>query len=286
MKIKRIVFGGGCVNLFRFRLKELREEKNISRSDLAEILGVSTQTIANYENGHREPNFDTLLKIAEYFDVTVDYLVGRSDYRTVEEQISKRSKFEKTVGESLKEAIMTKKLKGVRWDEKLEKEIGDIIEEHIEPLLNDMAMVYFLSVLPEKNDEFIRQNFKKHFALLLKYFSTLKEALQDNIIRNFLVDDYYVKDKIENVSLLALENSLINQDFVKQIEMVKQKVEVAEGLIDSLETMEFDFLKVFMELIRFFSYNIACNSLELKSIYYRILKEYNKEGDSGGSKNA
>ncbi len=251
---------------------------------MAERLGIGRATLSNYELGVRKPDIDVLNTIAEYFKVSADYLIGRSDYRTVEEQISKRSKFEKTVGESLKEAIMTKKLEGVRWDEKLEKEIGDIIEEHIEPLLNDMAMVYFLSVLPEKNDEFIRQNFKKHFALLLKYFSTLKEALQDNIIRNFLVDDYYVKDKIENVSLLALENSLINQDFVKQIEMVKQKVEVAEGLIDSLETMEFDFLKVFMELIRFFSYNIACNSLELKSIYYRILKEYNKEGDSDGSK--
>lgn len=251
---------------------------------MAERLGIGRATLSNYELGVRKPDIDVLNTIAEYFKVSTDYLIGRSNYRTVEEQISKRSKFQKTVGESLKEAIMTKKLEGVIWNEKLEKEIGDIIEEHIEPLLNDMAMVYFLSVQPEKNDEFIRQNFKKLFALLLKYFSTLKEALQDNIIRNLLVNDYYVEDEIKNVSLLALENSLINQDFIKQIELVKQKAEVAEGLIDSLETMEFDFLKVFMEFIRFFSYNIACNSLELKSIYYRILKEYNKEGDSGGSK--
>lgn len=46
--------------------------------------------------------------------------------------------------------------------------------------------------------------------LLLKYFSIFKEVFQDNIIRNFLVDDYYVKDKIENVSLLVLENLFIN----------------------------------------------------------------------------
>lgn len=51
---------------------------------------------------------------------------------------------------------MIKKFKGVRWDEKFEKEIGDIIEEYIELLLNDMVMVYFLFVLFEKNDEFIR----------------------------------------------------------------------------------------------------------------------------------
>lgn len=271
-------------NIFSLRLRELREEANLTQSELAERLGIGRATLSNYELGVRKPDIDVLNTIAEYFKVSTDYLIGRSNYRTVEEQISKRSKFQKTVGESLKEAIMTKKLEGVIWNEKLEKEIGDIIEEHIEPLLNDMAMVYFLSVQPEKNDEFIRQNFKKLFALLLKYFSTLKEALQDNIIRNLLVNDYYVEDEIKNVSLLALENSLINQDFIKQIELVKQKAEVAEGLIDSLETMEFDFLKVFMEFIRFFSYNIACNSLELKSIYYRILKEYNKEGDSGGSK--
>ena len=96
---------------------------------MAEILGVSTQTIANYENGHRAPNFDTLLKIADYFNVTVDYLIGRSDYRTVEEQISKRSKFERTVGKSLKEAIINKKLEKIRWDEKIENEAGTFIEE-------------------------------------------------------------------------------------------------------------------------------------------------------------
>jgi transcriptional regulator with XRE-family HTH domain len=44
------------------------------------------QTIVNYENGHRKPNFDTLLKTAEYFDVTVDHLICNSDFRTREEE--------------------------------------------------------------------------------------------------------------------------------------------------------------------------------------------------------
>jgi len=43
---------------------------------LAQILGVSVQTVANYENGHRELNFDILLEIARFSNVTVDYLLG------------------------------------------------------------------------------------------------------------------------------------------------------------------------------------------------------------------
>ncbi|WP_446715388.1 helix-turn-helix domain-containing protein [Caloramator sp. Dgby_cultured_2] len=68
-------------------MKKLREEKSVSRNELAEELNVSTQTIANYENGNREPNFDNLIKLADYFKVTTDYLIGRSDFRTPEEYI-------------------------------------------------------------------------------------------------------------------------------------------------------------------------------------------------------
>ncbi|SEG10077.1 DNA-binding transcriptional regulator, XRE-family HTH domain [Caloramator fervidus] len=75
------------MSLFSERLKKLREEKSVSRNELAEELNVSTQTIANYENGNREPNFDNLIKLADYFKVTTDYLIGRSDFRTWEEEI-------------------------------------------------------------------------------------------------------------------------------------------------------------------------------------------------------
>ena len=62
------------------RLSELRMESNLSRAQLAEKLSVSVRLISYWENGQRECDFDMLLKIAEFFSVSVDYLLGRNDY--------------------------------------------------------------------------------------------------------------------------------------------------------------------------------------------------------------
>lgn len=58
-------------------LKKLRNEQGISQRELADIIMVSQQSINKYENHNIEPDIDTLIKIADYFDVSIDYLVGR-----------------------------------------------------------------------------------------------------------------------------------------------------------------------------------------------------------------
>ena len=67
-------------NLFSERLKELRKENNLSRTDLAEKLQVSTRLVSYRENGQRECDFNMLINIAEIFDTSIDYLLGRKDY--------------------------------------------------------------------------------------------------------------------------------------------------------------------------------------------------------------
>lgn len=64
---------------FGERLKELRKKHNITQGKLAKILNVKNTTISNYEAGRSYPDFDTLTKIADYFGVSVDYLIGRID---------------------------------------------------------------------------------------------------------------------------------------------------------------------------------------------------------------
>lgn len=59
-------------------LKELREEHHLSQRQLAEALGVAFSTIAMYEKGQREPNYETLENIADYFNVDMNYLLGKS----------------------------------------------------------------------------------------------------------------------------------------------------------------------------------------------------------------
>lgn len=68
-------------------LSELRKEKGLKRDELANLLGCSAAAIGNYENDNRCPDFDTLVKIADYFNTTTDYLLGRTDAKTVDTDI-------------------------------------------------------------------------------------------------------------------------------------------------------------------------------------------------------
>ncbi len=62
-----------------FRLKELRKKRKISQLKLALDLNMNQNTISRYENLEREADYETLLKFADYFDVSLDYLLGRKD---------------------------------------------------------------------------------------------------------------------------------------------------------------------------------------------------------------
>ena len=61
------------------RIEKLRKAKGISAVKAAEDIGIKYRTYYNYEKGLREPSLDTLILIARYFDVSIDYLLGRSD---------------------------------------------------------------------------------------------------------------------------------------------------------------------------------------------------------------
>lgn len=65
--------------MFADRLKELRNEKNITQVQLAELLGVSNGTVAMWETGKREPNYEMLNKLSEIFDKNIGYIIGYSN---------------------------------------------------------------------------------------------------------------------------------------------------------------------------------------------------------------
>lgn len=69
------------------KLKALRMSKGLSQSKLAEQFNISQQSIYKYENDLAEPDFDTLISLANYFDTSVDYLIGRSESPNIEHVI-------------------------------------------------------------------------------------------------------------------------------------------------------------------------------------------------------
>lgn len=64
---------------FSSRLVSLRKSRGLTQKNIADALGFSTVAIQNYESERRKPTFDALISIADYFNVSLDYLVGRSD---------------------------------------------------------------------------------------------------------------------------------------------------------------------------------------------------------------
>lgn len=75
---------------FAMRLKKLREQKKLNQTELANLLEVSNGSISKWERGDRQPDYETLEKIADTFNVTIDYLLGRSDikYKSDNSQIN------------------------------------------------------------------------------------------------------------------------------------------------------------------------------------------------------
>lgn len=70
---------GGIVMFFSERLVLLRKSKNLTQKQLAVEMHLSELAIQHYESRRRKPAFDILIALADYFDVSLDYLVGRSD---------------------------------------------------------------------------------------------------------------------------------------------------------------------------------------------------------------
>ena len=62
------------------RIRDLREDMDLRQSDLAEKTGIDQRTISNYETGKTSPDAYALIKLADFFGVSIDYLVGRVNY--------------------------------------------------------------------------------------------------------------------------------------------------------------------------------------------------------------
>ena len=98
------------------RIKELRKAKNMKQVELANAISVSQAALSGYETGKYEPDFDTLQRIAEFFHVSIDYILGRDEKKPVAETDNGRERefvqlFEKLTPEQ--QDMVLAQLKGV-----------------------------------------------------------------------------------------------------------------------------------------------------------------------------
>lgn len=65
--------------MFKDRLKALRQDSDLTQAELSKLLHITREALSSYENTDREPCYDILVKIADHFDVSLDYLLGRTN---------------------------------------------------------------------------------------------------------------------------------------------------------------------------------------------------------------
>lgn len=65
------------------RIRQLRSERGINQKELGDAVGVSKQSVSNWENGNIMPSVDLLIRLADVFGVSTDYLLGRTEKRTI-----------------------------------------------------------------------------------------------------------------------------------------------------------------------------------------------------------
>ena len=63
------------------RLRELRKERDVSQADVGKLFEITRQAVQRWEVGKSQPNIFQLIELADYFHVSIDYLVGRSDVK-------------------------------------------------------------------------------------------------------------------------------------------------------------------------------------------------------------
>lgn len=87
--------------MFGTRITELRKKKKLTQSDVAKRLGIPRGTYSNYELGNREPDFSTAEKLADIFEVSIDYLLGRSEEENEKSREEEQPDPDKIIAEKL-----------------------------------------------------------------------------------------------------------------------------------------------------------------------------------------
>lgn len=107
--------------IFLNRLKQLRLERGLLQSDIAKVIKKSERIVGFYETGERDMNTETLSTLADFFNVSIDYLLGKNDIRNIEDEFKTiySKEIEGLTEEEIKEALeFYKMIKNRRKKEK------------------------------------------------------------------------------------------------------------------------------------------------------------------------
>lgn len=132
------------------KIKKLRIEKDLLQKVLAQQLNLSQQTISLYEAGKREPDYETLEKIADFFNVSTDYLLGRTNIKNIEEsegvQLAKQGHEFENPEEALRFILEQPAMMAYGG-----YDLSSMPEEEVLEIANDILLTLRISIERRKN---------------------------------------------------------------------------------------------------------------------------------------
>lgn len=224
------------INTFGARLQGLRKEKNISQSALAKSLECSTSSISKYELGIRIPDIKFLDSAANFFSVSVDYLLGRSNARSVETDLRVSYDYiglsEKAVDEL--------------------KEICSSFSETEDDVFNFLCETKGITNIVQSVTKY---SLLLHIMLLLARDIMLKQESDDKIdeelkeLKERKRDFEYLRIEASRV-LDQIQIRIINQYVLKKSGLRKTEYEKLLQFIDNTTIPEIDYPEIFKDMFK------------------------------------
>lgn len=215
---------------FASMLKQLREQSRLSQKDVADYLGITRQAVASYELAKREPDYEILKKLADYFGVSVDYILGRSNCRELNAL---------TVGNNIELIKGNFTYKELSQD--ISKKVGavifpDMLEKYAKgERMPFVGTIKILAKYAKVRDLFFYQyntpeTYEKEKELYLLELSQQKEVEKTEEGSNIL--DVF-DDEIRN--WIVKESSIPYIKLAKEIQDAGLPVEVLRPLVESIK---------------------------------------------------
>lgn len=235
------------------RIKELREERNITQDELAQIINVKRQTINQWEHGERSLKTEAIIKLARFFGVTCDYLIGVSDYKSfqmadigrdtgLKENVIKNIINLQKVSEPEKDYIITKFIRenNGKYNKKTINEkissLENMRHEKLNILLSDEK---FISILCGIIYLYIR---KEEAENIQKVYEKLPDKIKNyhSLRYRYVPEDNEVENLIKELKKnISYENLAVEiYQWTKHINYLQDIDEIRTEIIDFLSAFE------------------------------------------------
>lgn len=209
-------------NVIGDRIGALLSEKNKKQKDLAEYLGVTANTISYYVTGTRMPNIDQIIKIAVFFNVSTDYLLGRTEVETIDTDLKAVCNYMGLSEKSIEEIIKISKKHKVMIDCIMESGYMQIL---VRQLVKKQDYINNILNFVRDNDDEITSNTKANS------FSTAVNCIIADGNRDVSGFGWIIDDLINTSKNIKLKNNL--------------SIDTVQEWYDDLEYLEFVMNKEF-----------------------------------------